>query len=97
MMTGLFTWWLNYMARPIKAVTIKIISSFIVLFFAAIIFYWRIINPDIAQTAGKERNLYLGIILTFVPLISVIGWFGGSLTFPVKKIIGQADGFAGRQ
>lgn len=85
MLTGWFTWWLNYLAKPMKAVLIKIFCSFVVLFFAVIIFYWRIINPDIAQTAGKERILYLGIILTFVPLISVIGWFGGGLTFPIRK------------
>ncbi len=85
MLTGWFTWWLNYLAKPMKAVTIKIVCSFVVLFFAAVALYWRIINPDIMQIAGIERIIYLAIILALAPLISVIGGLGGELTFPVGK------------
>lgn len=85
MLTGWFTWWLNYLARPMKPVIIKIICSFALLFLAAVILYWRIINPDIMLTSGIQRVIYLAVTLAFVPLITVIGWLGAGLTFPIKK------------
>lgn len=85
MLTGWFTWWLNYQAKPMKAVTIKILCSFVVMFLAAVILYWRLINPDIMLTAGTKRTIYLTITFTLVPLVSIIGWLGGGLTFPAGK------------
>jgi hypothetical protein len=29
--TGLFTWWLNYMAKPLRQVTVKVMLSCIML------------------------------------------------------------------
>ncbi len=39
-----------------------------------------ILGPFRASSA-----LYLICILSFIPLVSVIGWFGASLTFPIEK------------
>jgi predicted heme/steroid binding protein/uncharacterized membrane protein len=85
MLTGLFTWWLNYLAKSMRPVTIKIICSCAVLFIAVIIFFWRILHPDIMYVSGMPRIIYFAANLTFVPLISVIGWLGAGLTFPVRK------------
>jgi len=85
MLTGMFTWWLNYQARPMRSVIIKIICSCTVLLLAAVILFWRIIDPGIMRASGMPRTIYFAITLTFVPLISVIGWLGAGLTFPVKK------------
>ena len=40
MLTGLFTWWLNYLARPMRAVTLKIIMSAILLIAATGALLW---------------------------------------------------------
>ncbi len=85
MLTGLFTWWLNYLARPIKAVTLKIILSAILLIAATGALLLRIFEPGILETRGVARIIYLILILSFVPLVSGIGWLGATLTFPVAR------------
>jgi predicted heme/steroid binding protein/uncharacterized membrane protein len=85
MLTGLFTWWLNYLARPVRAVTLKIIMSTILLVAATSALLLRIFVPGILDTEGIARIVYLMIVLSFVPLVSAIGWLGATLTFPIGK------------
>ena len=85
MLTGLFTWWLNYLARPIRAVTLKMILSAILLIAATGALLWRIFEPGILETQGIARIIYLILILSFVPLVSSIGSLGATLTFPIKR------------
>jgi len=85
MMTGLFTWWLNYLAKPMKPVKMKLILSCVVLVFSLMVLFWKIADPGIMDTAGAARVLYVVITLAFVPLMSLIGWYGARLTFPVEK------------
>jgi predicted heme/steroid binding protein/uncharacterized membrane protein len=85
MLTGLFTWWLNYLARPIRAVTLKMILSCILLIAATGALLWRIFEPGILETQGIARIIYLILLLSFVPLVSGIGSLGATLTFPIKR------------
>lgn len=85
MLTGFFTWWLNYLARPVRAVTLKIILSCILFVLASGILYWKIADPVIMDVPGIARIIYLTINLSLLPLVSIIGWLGASLTFPIKK------------
>ncbi|MGV8057254.1 MAG: DUF2231 domain-containing protein [Smithellaceae bacterium] len=85
MITGLFTWWLNYLARPMQPVIIKIICSCITLLMAFAVLCWRIVDPDIMNGSGMLRIIYFAVTLSFVPLMSVVGWLGAGLTFPVRK------------
>jgi hypothetical protein len=48
-------------------------------------FLWRLAVPDLLALAGPAGVIYLVLILALVPLVSVIGWFGATLTFPVEK------------
>jgi len=52
MLTGLFTWWLNYLARPMRAVTLKIILSAILLIAATNALLLRIFEPGIPEAHG---------------------------------------------
>jgi predicted heme/steroid binding protein/uncharacterized membrane protein len=85
MLTGLFTWWLNYLARPVRAVTLKIILSAGLLIAGAGALLLRIFVPGVLETQGIARIIYLMLILSFVPLVSCIGWLGATLTFPIEK------------
>jgi predicted heme/steroid binding protein/uncharacterized membrane protein len=83
-LTGFYTWWLNYQARPVKAVRIKQIFS-LILFGAEITgFIWRILVPDILTTFRPASAIYLGLVLSFLPLVTIIGWHGAKLTFPIE-------------
>ena len=85
MTTGYFTWWLNYEARPLKAVMIKQALSWLLLGLEIAAFVWRLAVPDILVPFRSASVLYLICILSFIPLVSAIGWFGASLTFPIEK------------
>lgn len=84
MVTGLFTWWLNYMAKPNRPVTIKIYTSLVLLAVALVAFVWRASCPNLLSTFTLSSLVYFVLILSFAPLVSVIGWFGAKLTFPVE-------------
>ena len=83
--TGYFTWWLNYMARPMWAVSIKKRLSFILFCVDVVAFVWRMAVPDILTTWRGESWMYLILVLTVLPMVTIIGWYGASLTFPLKK------------
>jgi predicted heme/steroid binding protein/uncharacterized membrane protein len=85
MSTGLFTWWLNYMAKPVRQVTIKIVLSCAMLADAVAAFIWRISNPDILNQLNGIGAIYLLLVLAPGPLALAIGYFGGTLTFPLEK------------
>jgi predicted heme/steroid binding protein/uncharacterized membrane protein len=85
MTTGYFTWWLNYEAKPLRPVIIKQRFSWLLLAIATAAFLWRLAAPDILVPFGSASAVYLILILSLIPLVSIIGWFGASLTFPIEK------------
>jgi predicted heme/steroid binding protein/uncharacterized membrane protein len=83
--TGLYTWWLNYFAKPLKAVKIKIPLAFTMLITEIVIFIWRMMLPDVLEIMGGAGIVYLLLVISLIPMITIIGWFGASMTFPVEK------------
>ena len=82
MVTGWFTWWLNYQSRTMKPVTIKIWCSLLLWFMQLLLFAWYLLNPTILTAWSGASTIYLVFTLTFVPIVSAVGWFGAALTFP---------------
>lgn len=85
MTTGFLTWWFNYQARPMLPVTIKIWTSLLLLLDAGIVFSWRLLRPEILSRRGIDFILYMVLVCALVPLVSIVGWFGAQLTFPLEK------------
>jgi uncharacterized membrane protein len=85
MATGYYTWWLNYLAKPLRPVTIKIWVAACLLIIEIIAFAWRITVTDILTPFRLASGIYLILILFLFPLAVVLGWFGASMTFPVEK------------
>jgi uncharacterized membrane protein len=84
-LTGFYTWWLNYMSKPIRAVIIKRWASVILLTIELIAFIWRLTVPDILYSFGAGSIVYLLLVFSLFPIVSIIGWFGAELTFPIEK------------
>jgi predicted heme/steroid binding protein/uncharacterized membrane protein len=85
MLTGWFTWWLNYWAKPMRRVTIKKRLSWLLLVIAAAAFAWRFSVTDVMETSGAGRVVYIGMLLSLAPITSIIGYHGGELTYPTDK------------
>ena len=84
-LTGLYTWWLNYLAKPIRRVSIKLRLSLLLLLAAIAAFIWRLMVPDILINLRGASIVYLLLVLAVTPFVLVIGWHGGQLTFPTEK------------
>jgi len=85
MLTGWFTWWLNYMARPMAHVTVKMRLSWVLLAVSLAAFLWRFWIPGVMDETGSGRWVYIAMLLSLAPVVSVIGYYGGELTFPTGK------------
>jgi len=83
--TGLYTWWINYMSKPLKAVKVKLPLSLILLVTQIIAFVWRLKVPGVIDSIQGGNIIYLLLVLAVFPMVVVIGWFGAFLTFPVEK------------
>lgn len=84
--TGLLTWWVNYMARPMKPVTIKKYVSFASLVVMALLFVWKILVPDVpGSLSSPSAIIYFVLMIALGPAIFVVAYYGGTLTFPLEK------------
>jgi predicted heme/steroid binding protein/uncharacterized membrane protein len=83
--TGLYTWWLNYLAKPMTAAKVKIPLSLTLLVAQIIAFTWRMSVPQVMDSVRGVNFIYLLLVLSLFPMVVVIGWFGAHLTFPVEK------------
>jgi len=83
--TGIYTWWLNYLAKPLKAVKIKLPLTILMLITETVIFIWRRATPGILDSVSVGSVVYFLLVLALIPMITMVGWFGASMTFPVEK------------
>jgi predicted heme/steroid binding protein/uncharacterized membrane protein len=84
MLTGMVSWWLNYLAKPLQAIKIKLITSLALFVVAIMAFTWRITVPDILHPFRMASFFYFLVVSSLTPLVSIVGWFGAKLTFPVE-------------
>lgn len=83
--TGLFTWWVNYGARPMAAVTTKIVLSLVMFADGLAALIWRIADPSVLVLLQGWNVLYLVLLLLLLPMIVIVAALGATLTFPLKK------------
>jgi hypothetical protein len=73
------------MAKPLRAVNIKLAFALILLAVQIITFIWRLKVPLVMESIQGVNLIYLLLILSLFPIVVVIGWFGAFLTFPVEN------------
>ena len=81
--TGLLTWWINYRLKLIYFVKRKIQLSILLLIFEIVLISWRMLSPGISLR--KTYPIYLVMILLLTPIVFLLGYYGGQMTFPVEK------------
>jgi predicted heme/steroid binding protein/uncharacterized membrane protein len=84
MATGLFTWWINYEAEYLRQVIIKMILSPLMFFLGTALLIWRYLDPEILVPLKPLSYLYLVCSLALAIMAAAIGWFGGTLSFPLE-------------
>jgi predicted heme/steroid binding protein/uncharacterized membrane protein len=82
--TGLYTWWLNYMAKMLKPVRIKLPLTLIMLLISILLFIWRATVPEVMDNLQGVNLLYFMLVLSLAGIVTVVGWNGAAMTFPVE-------------
>jgi predicted heme/steroid binding protein/uncharacterized membrane protein len=85
MLTGFISWTVNYLARPLRPIHIKLTLSTIMLVVSAVMLVWRELTPDILTSLRGPSFIYLLLAFSLCPMVLVIGWHGAKLTFPIEK------------
>lgn len=83
--TGLITWWYNYLGKMMKPIAIKLPLSLIMLAVCTSAFVWRLLEPDVMVAVQGLRLLYPIMVFSLAPMVSIIGWYGATMTFPIEK------------
>jgi predicted heme/steroid binding protein/uncharacterized membrane protein len=84
-LTGFFTWWLNYQAKPLRPVLIKIRFSGLLMGVYLAASLCRVFFPAEVLSLTGWGIVYLTLLLALIPVVTVIGWYGASLTFPLER------------
>ena len=85
MLTGFTTWRVNYAARPIRPINIKIAVSILMLAVSLAALLWREAAPGVLANPEDARYIYLLLVFSLAPMVAVIGWNGAKLTFPFES------------
>lgn len=83
--TGFYTWWLNYMAKITRPVLMKQICSILLFIVEIILFVMRFKDSEILYSLDGHSLLFSAITIFMVILVTIVGWYGAHLTFPVEK------------
>ncbi len=79
MATGLLTWWINYRLKLNYFVKRKVQLSILLLIFEIVLISWRISQPV------PFHPIYFILMILLTPIVALLGYYGGQLTFPVER------------
>jgi predicted heme/steroid binding protein/uncharacterized membrane protein len=82
MITGLLTWWVNYGLKLSHLIKRKLELSILLLFLEIILVVWRSSTPE--AFSQSMPLLYLVLMVMLTPVVLLLGYYGGQMTFPVE-------------
>ncbi|MHC1728818.1 MAG: DUF2231 domain-containing protein [Syntrophobacteraceae bacterium] len=85
MLTGFVSWTVNYLGRPVRAISIKMSISLVMFAVSLCAFFWRTLSPGIITSFRGASLIYLLLIFSLSPMVGIVGWYGAKLTFPLEK------------
>ncbi len=82
--TGVFTQRLNY-PDPDPTLLLEKRLSYLLWALVCGAFIWHLADPGVLRDLHGLNFLYLLLVLAVTPLVTVISYFGGMLTFPLEE------------
>lgn len=80
--TGLLTWWINYRLKLNHLTKRKLQLSVLLLVLETVLVLLRSLNP--ATPPEQVFTVYSILMLVLAPVVALLGYYGGQLTFPSK-------------
>jgi predicted heme/steroid binding protein/uncharacterized membrane protein len=84
-LTGLLTWRINYLTKPMRPVSIKKAVSFPMAGVLVVLTAWRGWMPGVLEDLAGAGLVYLVLVLALAPAVLTVAYYGGMLTFPAEK------------
>jgi len=81
--TGILTCWINYRMKMTRLIRRKMELSVVLLVFEIVLVLWRSADPQ-----GSPQNnhpIYYVMMLILTPIVFLLGYYGGQMTFPLEK------------
>jgi len=85
LLTGVLSWWLNYNSAHSKAFVIKLVGALFTLTVGLIPITQKLLDPDVPYSPGPDGIVYHSIIFLTVISVSIVGYYGGKITWRGKK------------
>lgn len=85
LITGVFSWWINYDFSMSRAFVVKLVGALFTLVVGLIPISQKIMNPDVPFSHDVEGWLYHSIIFITVISITVVGYYGGKITWGERQ------------
>lgn len=82
--TGLATWRINYLARPMRPVNIKKHLSCATVVVVAFLAALRTAVPGLPAAMTALGVVYLALVVALAPAVLIVAYYGGLLTFPIE-------------
>lgn len=79
MATGVLTWWINYRLKRTRLIKRKIELSVLLLLFEIVLISWR------SSSSAISNPLYFILMILLTPIVGLLGYYGGQMTFPPEK------------
>ena len=84
--TGYFTWWINYDAKDSSTILWKRRLAWTALVIALVAVTWRpFVLEDPLAFSDPHVMIYCAATIALGPIVTCIGFLGGTLTFPYEK------------
>ena len=80
--SGIYSWIINYQRTLTKIFKIKLYGSIVLTVISTAAVLIRIFNPEVSFVQGAGFYIYNLILFTGFPIVSMIGYFGGKITWP---------------
>lgn len=80
--SGIFSWWLNYQSILTRTFKIKLYLSILLVFLGITVLLIRILVPSVSFESNALFFVYNCLLFATFPLITIIGYFGGRITWP---------------
>ncbi len=79
--SGFFSWKTSYEGKMNVPFIRKIVFTATLTVAITIGFIWRTVNPNLLMASGLGSYAYLALLFSLVPLVTVLGYYGGKITF----------------
>lgn len=80
--SGIFSWWINYQRLLTRTFKIKLYFSIVLLITTSAALIIRIAFPEISFSTGVGFFFYNSLLFLSMPLVFIVGFYGGKITWP---------------